>query len=147
MRRSSLRCIAPAKLPVITRLAREFAVCDRWFSSVPGPTWPNRFFAHCATSKGFIDNSPFHNYDTPTIFERLADKGFTWNVYFHDVAQSTFHKHLARDENVVDFLAYRDFARNARKGMVANYSFIEPRYFNGVKRANDQHPPPRHVAG
>ena len=136
-----MRCFAPAKLPVITRLAREFAICDRWFSSVPGPTWPNRFFAHCATSKGFIDNSPFHNYDMPTVFERLADKGFTWNVYFHDVAQSIFHKHLARDENVVNFLAYRDFARNARKEKLPNYSFIEPRYFNGFKLANDQHPP------
>ena len=136
-----MRCFAPSRLPVITRLAREFAICDRWFSSVPGPTWPNRFFAHCATSKGFIDNSPFHNYDMPTIFERLAERGFTWNVYFHDVAHSIFHRTLAREENVVNFLAYRGFARNARNGTLASYSFIEPRYFNGLKRANDQHPP------
>src|SRR5262249_21282096 len=36
-----LRCFAPDKLPVLTTLAREFAVCDHWFSSMPGPTWPN----------------------------------------------------------------------------------------------------------
>ena len=67
-----MRCFPPKSLPVLTTLATEFAVCDAWFSSVPGPTWPNRFFAHAATSKGFITNSQFNNYDMPTIFESLA---------------------------------------------------------------------------
>jgi phospholipase C len=48
---------SPARLPVLNQLAREFAVCDRWFSSLPGPTWPNRFFVHAATSGG-LDQSP-----------------------------------------------------------------------------------------
>ena len=26
-------------LPALHGLAREFAVCDHWFSSMPGPTW------------------------------------------------------------------------------------------------------------
>ena len=30
-----------ADLPVYDHLAEEFAVCDRWFSSVPGATLPN----------------------------------------------------------------------------------------------------------
>ena len=34
-------------LPVYDQLAREYAVCDWWFSSVPGPTWPNRLYAAC----------------------------------------------------------------------------------------------------
>ena len=33
-----------ADVPVIMALAREFAICDHWFSSMPGPTWPNRLF-------------------------------------------------------------------------------------------------------
>ena len=40
----------PTQLPVIYQLATEFAVCDQWFSSIPGPTWPNRFFVHGASS-------------------------------------------------------------------------------------------------
>ena len=32
-------------VPVYDHLASEFAVCDRWFSSVPGATWPNRLYA------------------------------------------------------------------------------------------------------
>jgi phospholipase C len=29
-------CYAPTQLPVLTALAQEFVVCDRWFSSMPG---------------------------------------------------------------------------------------------------------------
>src|SRR5471030_125681 len=39
----------PGKLTVLHKLARKFAVCDRWFSSMPGPTWQNRFFVHSGT--------------------------------------------------------------------------------------------------
>lgn len=42
----------PEKLPVITALAQEFAVMDRFFASMPGPTWPNRMFTIAATSAG-----------------------------------------------------------------------------------------------
>src|SRR5258708_19161069 len=31
-------------LPALHGLAREFMICDQWYSSLPGPTWPNRFF-------------------------------------------------------------------------------------------------------
>ena len=33
-----MRCFDPAQVPIITQLAKEFAVCDRWFSSLPSPT-------------------------------------------------------------------------------------------------------------
>ena len=42
-------------LPVLHALAQEHVVCDHWFSSVPGPTWPNRFFVHSGTSLGHVD--------------------------------------------------------------------------------------------
>ena len=32
-------------VPVYDHLAGEFLVCDRWFSSVPGSTWPNRLYS------------------------------------------------------------------------------------------------------
>lgn len=51
------RCFDPANLPVLTALCREFTVCDRWFSAMPGPTWPNRFFAAASSSNG-LDHSP-----------------------------------------------------------------------------------------
>ena len=37
-----MKCFGTGQLPVLTALANNFAVCDNWFSSLPGPTWPNR---------------------------------------------------------------------------------------------------------
>lgn len=51
-----MACFRPDQLPIIHTLAKEFAVCDSWFSSMPGPTWPNRFFVHAASSGGMDDN-------------------------------------------------------------------------------------------
>ena len=75
-----MKCFDPTAVPVLSRLANEFAVCDAWFSSVPGPTWPNRLFVHAATSNGYVDNS-VHVYNSRTIFENLAASGRTWAVY------------------------------------------------------------------
>jgi len=45
------------ELPMIYKLGSQCTVCDQWFSSLPGPTWPNRFFLHGASSAG-LDHSP-----------------------------------------------------------------------------------------
>src|SRR5260370_6176670 len=50
-----MKCFDPDQLPVLTTLAHSFAVCDRWFSSIPSPTWPNRFVIHAAPSAGRVD--------------------------------------------------------------------------------------------
>lgn len=55
---SVMKYFSSASLPKITELAREFAVCDAWFASVPGPTMPNRFFVHAGTAAGYA-KSPF----------------------------------------------------------------------------------------
>jgi phospholipase C len=36
---------APEMLPIMSGLARGFAVCDQWFASAPTQTIPNRTFA------------------------------------------------------------------------------------------------------
>src|SRR5205085_5289476 len=67
-----MRCFSDGSLPVLTTLAKQFCVCDRWFSSVPGPTFPNRAFVHGATSIGHVDmRVDWHDMST-TIYERLA---------------------------------------------------------------------------
>src|SRR5215813_11539605 len=42
--REVMHGLDPTLVPIITTLVRSFTVCDHWFASVPGPTWPNRFF-------------------------------------------------------------------------------------------------------
>ena len=55
--KEAMECFGPEHLTVLNALAREFVVCDRWFSSMPGPTEPNRMFAHAATC-GEFDDAP-----------------------------------------------------------------------------------------
>ena len=43
------------KVPIITTLAKEFALFDRWFASHPGSTYPNRQFVLSGTAHGMTD--------------------------------------------------------------------------------------------
>ena len=52
----------PQQVPVLSRLALEFAVCDRWFASAPCESWPNRFFLHTGTAKD-ADNPGASGYE------------------------------------------------------------------------------------
>ena len=83
----------PEQLPIITTLAQEYAVMDRFFCSVPGPTWPNRLFALSATSGGLTDtlSCPWykgekgHFFDQTTIFDQVEAANLTWKNYYDDV--------------------------------------------------------------
>jgi phospholipase C len=136
-----MACFDPGRLPVLTTLARRFALCDAWFSSVPGPTWPNRFFAHAATSRGYVNNGQFNTYDMETIFERLAAHGQTWRNYYHDFSQAWALRRLQTVESRRGFRSFGSFKSDAHKGTLPNYAFIEPKYFSFFGQANDQHPP------
>jgi len=148
--REVMQCLDPSLVPIITTLARSFTVCDHWFSSVPGPTWPNRFFLHAGTAKGFLVTpevpgqfaSQFWTspYDMPTIFENLTERGLTWTVYFDDYAQAFALRRLHPFGD--RFQRYEQFARDIEHGTLPTYAFIEPRSFSAPGYpANDQHPP------
>lgn len=42
--------------PILNTLAKEFAVFDSWFASIPTGTDPNRAFAMSGTSQGVLSN-------------------------------------------------------------------------------------------
>jgi phospholipase C len=132
----------PEQVPVISTLAKSFAVCDQWHASAPNQTWPNRFFAHCATAEGYLNNSPSHfPYMMESIFERLNGGNNSWRVYYHDIPQALT---LARLWDHLDrFRHFAEFARDAAAGILPSYSFLEPRYFPDASLGmpNDQHPP------
>ncbi|HUS17973.1 MAG TPA: alkaline phosphatase family protein [Chloroflexia bacterium] len=138
-----VQCFAPSKLPVLTTLARAFAICDHWFSSLPGPTWPNRLFVHAGTSAGHVDNT-LHpgDYNIDTIYDRLDQATVSWKIYFHDIPQAIALSHLQMDFARARFRLFDEFLTDARHGTLPAYSFIEPRYADFLFfKANDQHPP------
>jgi phospholipase C len=153
-----MACFTAEQLPVLSALAREFAMCDRWFSSMPGPTWPNRFFLHAATSGG-LDRSPNaretvqsqfagYQFEHGSIFESLDRSGLDWRVYHGDplpqvsalsvMDLDTMHRHYRPVSELAGDLRDESFA--------AAYVFIEPNYgllvpplFN-FQCGNSQHP-------
>lgn len=141
--RAVMHYFTPTQVPVISALAREFGVSDRWHASAPCQTWPNRFFTHTATAGGFVDNTPAHVYSMPSIFRRLGDRGKTWRVYFHDMPQSAALADLW-DEMPLHFRFIDEFERDAAADALPSYGFIEPRYFASTELGlipNDAHPP------
>src|SRR5690242_17476635 len=95
----------PDQLPVLTRLATEYAVFNGWFSSIPGPTICNRAFAHYGTSFGNVDMNMFLVSDAdrakiPTIYERLAAGGHSAKLYYYDQPSSTMEiVNLIKDQS------------------------------------------------
>ena len=71
-------------LPVHYALADEYALCDRWFCSLLGPTWPNRYYLHCGTSDGKTTNTP-PLLGPKTIQDACKDAGISNNNYYVDV--------------------------------------------------------------
>ncbi len=139
--KSVMHFYTPEQVPVISKLARQFAVCDRWFASAPCQTWPNRFFVHTASANGCENNDatdlPYLLQSVFNSFELVGNEN--WKIYFHDIAQA---KTLAQLWLLSDhFHFYGQFQSDAKSGNLPAYSFIEPRYFSDWSMPNDQHPP------
>jgi len=142
-----MKCFAPENLPVLTTLARQYAVCDHWFSSIPGPTLPNRLYAHCGTSRGRLDMAPEYVQGFYSVYEELAKNGVRSTIFYQDWSGTLTFSGLMRHQNLF-FDDFSNFAaRCARpEEEMPSYCFIEPRYSpqndgnGGVYAANDQHP-------
>ncbi|ONK77823.1 uncharacterized protein A4U43_C02F11100 [Asparagus officinalis] len=134
----------PENLPVFTALVREFAVFDRWFSSIPGPTQPNRLFVYSATSHGSVGNDKFNlfeGYPQKTIFDSLLKENLDFGVYFKNIPTTFFYRNLRRVKHFSRFHWFDTFKEHAREGKLKNLSVIEPRYFDLVGyEADDDHP-------
>jgi phospholipase C len=132
-------------LPVIHTLAENFTICDHWFSSLPGPTWPNRFFVHTGTCLGhvkmpsglYIKNE--HFYDQNTIYDELDAKGIhDWSIYHHGMPHTLLLAHLwDKPEHFHSMETFFEDAKGPAEKF-PRYAFIEPSY--GGNDENDQHP-------
>lgn len=139
--KSVMHYFTPDQVPVLTGLAKQFAVCDRWFASAPCQTWPNCWFVHAATADGHQNNSPLYFPNAPTIFNLFEYAGNeNWRIYFHDFAQT--HTLLQLFLLGGHFHSYKQFQVDCQSDQLPAYSFIEPQYYADLTNPeNDQHPP------
>ena len=130
-------------LPGLHTLAEHFVVADHWFSSLPGPTWINRLFAHSGTSMGHVNepgglfSSKLHPYKERTLYDELSAHKVPWRIYYGDVPQSLVLSH--QFQHLDSYSLYKNFKTDVAKGDLPGYTFIEPSYFGPDQ--NDQHPP------
>jgi phospholipase C len=131
----------PEMLPVLSGLARGYAVCDHWFASVPSETMPNRAFALAATSLGSVSdpsNAPPPTYNVKSIFGALASANVSWTIYGYD--QQPYTRYNFPDTlNAANthFGLFADFQAAAAQGKLAAFSFLEPSWGT---TGNSQHP-------
>ncbi len=136
----------PSKLPVITTLAQQFAVFNRWFASIPGPTLCNRAFAHYGTSFGHVGMElRYSNPNIKSIYERLVSSGRTSKIYMFDTPSSTMEILNLLQDQPQFFGTFEQFVSDCQAGVLPDYSFIEPNYSDhdsdsGELIASDQHP-------
>lgn len=138
----------PSMLPVLTGLAQQYAVFNRWFASIPGPTICNRAFAHYGTSFGQVSMDIFYaNKQFKSIYERLVhtEPAHTAKIYYFDDASSTMEVvNLLKNEPQL-FATLDQFFEDCRLDQLPNYCFVEPNYSDhtgdaGDLIASDQHP-------
>jgi phospholipase C len=136
-----MRCFDPTQLPVLCGLAREYAICDQWFSSVPGPTLPNRAFAHFGTSFGRLDMSPDYFRSKPSIYQRLAAAGKRGMIYYYSPSSGTLGMSFLVSDQKKYFGLWGDFKSACLHDKLPDYCFVEPCYGDdGGTLAADQHP-------
>jgi phospholipase C len=130
-------CFTPETLPVISALAKGFAVCDQWFGSAPTETLPNRAFALSGTSQGHMDDKT-KTFTAPSICSSLTKAGVSWKVYGYDAApltQQTFPDLSSAPES--NFGQFTDFQQDAAGGDLPGFAFLEPSW---SATGNSQHP-------
>jgi phospholipase C len=139
-------------IPFYYDLAQKFAIDDRYFSSVLGPTFPNRSYFMAATSFGHVTTSdevpPLGGYRpiTGTIFDLLDRRQISWGNYFQDVPQAASFREVSLTTVTPHFFPVSLFLAQAAGlpgvGALPQVSFVDPNFGAvGTALENDEHPP------
>jgi phospholipase C len=130
-------CFTPEALPVLSGLAKGYAVCDQWFGSAPTDTLPNRAFVCAGTSQGHLDDHT-KTFTAPTIFGLLDKHNLGWSLYGYTataLARDTFTEITSAAQS--HFGLFKDFQAAAKAGTLPPYAFLEPSWGSS---GNSQHP-------
>ncbi|MCP4476187.1 MAG: hypothetical protein GY821_16830 [Gammaproteobacteria bacterium] len=122
----------PEQLPVISSLARNFAISDNYHASCPTQTWPNRAFMYAGTSLGRVNNAPYTPFNVTTLFNVLSQQEVSWRIYrgakvipsltrlmMFDLWPRHFNKHFSDIDH---------FLEDCHNGTLPALSFLEPTF-------------------
>jgi phospholipase C len=122
-------------LPATSQFAANFTVCDHWFASILGPTYPNRLYTHSAATDRISNTMDVST--MPTIWDRLQQAGVPANYYFSDLPvlglYGTKYASSARP--------FAQFYVDAATGTLPAYTYLDPFFLGeGQGGSNDDHP-------
>lgn len=129
-------------MPISYALADAYTICQRWFCSVMGPTWPNRFYSLAATSSGNRSND-FPTEVFPTIVDRIdLQRHFplTWADYYGNVPFAGLLPRRQIDDP--EYQPLERFFEDAAAGALPNLAWLEPVYGK-----SSDHPPEHPLLG
>ena len=149
-----MQCFEPNSVGVLSKLAKEFAVFDHWYCSVPSQTWCNRAFWHAGTSGGRVINPTdqcgmniifallswiWRVWTKKTLFQRMRENKVSHAVYTSGwISLTSLVNGPFKYENVLrSGEKLKAFKSDVAKGTLPKYSFIEPKF---IGKHNDQHP-------
>jgi phospholipase C len=127
-------------LPFYYWLASEFAIGDRYFSSVAGPTWPNRMYLYAASSFGAVHN----DFVTPdkVLFDYLEQRQVSWKVYVSTTpGMAIFLEKYGKYAQEGHFIPIENYFLDAEAGTLPQVAFVDPGIAREGYDQNDEHPP------
>ncbi len=152
----AMRGFQATGVPVLLKLAKDNLLMDNWYSSMPGPTWPNRYFVHAGSSGGLDNNlgtlgtigavtGNYLRFQNGHVFDRMTQKGVSWRIYRGDSFPHVLSlKGMIQKKSSgnVFFRKLSALKADLAAGDAAHYTFIEPDYdnFNQSRDSNSMHP-------
>ncbi len=129
-----------ADVPFVYALAKNFAIGDRYFCSLLGPTFPNREYLYAATSFGYTSNVLIQK-KVPNIFDSMNAAGVDWMEYYETLPGSAvFLEPFSR--NLSDhYDKMPAFFDAATAGMLPSVTFLDPNLNDEGVMHDDEHPP------
>jgi phospholipase C len=110
--------------------AGQYTIYDRFFCSLLGPTWPNRYYKWSAQSGGRKDNTPpleTAGNQWETIFDRAIGRGLSARYYHSDLPFSA----VWGPRGVTWTRPLADYYADCALGTLPNVTFVDPPFRDG----------------
>ena len=151
----------PSCIPIFATLAEHFVLFDRWFSSAPTCTFPNRNFVHMNTADGISGNSVKQSllgFTSKTMWEVFGEMGLRFTNYWQEFPTFALYKKLRKTKcnfswllqfilcflTSIDMKRFSKFYEDAARGTLPDISFTDHIYGNlpwNFGKNNDGHAP------
>jgi phospholipase C len=132
----------PDDVPFFASAAKHWTICDNYFCSILGPTWPNRFYMHSGQTDRLTTGGPTPDTNSllsilPTIWDLAANAGVSARYYFNDSAFTALWG--GKYQNIS--FTFDHFRADAAAGTLPSISYIDPAFVGeGQGTSSDDHP-------